>query len=185
VPAENHLGRQFRSLRNARGLSLTDVAEATEISSSFLSLFETGKSDITFGRLARLVGFFGVSITDLIPDPQPEQTIVVRRNGRRRLESQSEQAAIDLLTHQTRHKMLPVIVTLEPGGAATETTNPTGGELFLLMLVGEIEIDEGEGEPVRLRKGDAAYYLTDRVRTFRNTSPRRAEWLAVQTPTTL
>jgi transcriptional regulator with XRE-family HTH domain len=182
---ETNLGQQFRALRRSRGLSLTEVATATDISSSFLSLFEKGKSDIAFGRLARLVAFFGISITDLIPDPQPEQTVVVRRESRRRLASQSEGAVIDLLTHDTRHKMLAVIASLDPGGAATESTNPTGGELFILMLQGEIEIDSGDADSIRLRKGDAAYYLTDRVRTFRNTRRTRAEWIAVQTPATL
>jgi glyoxylate utilization-related uncharacterized protein len=81
--------------------------------------------------------------------------------------------------------MLAVIASLDPGGAATESTNPTGGELFILMLQGEIEIDSGDTDSIRLRKGDAAYYLTDRVRTFRNTRGTRAEWIAVQTPATL
>jgi transcriptional regulator with XRE-family HTH domain len=180
------LGRQFRALRTARGLSLTEVAEATQISTSFLSLFETGKSDITFGRLARLVAFFGISITDLIPDPEPSQTVVVRRDARRQIASESEHAAIQLLTHHTRHKLLPVIVTLEPGGSTAATTTPAGGELFVLLLKGEVEIlSAGEGAPVRLRGGDAAYYLTDRERTFRNVGRGRAEWVAVQTPATL
>jgi XRE family transcriptional regulator, regulator of sulfur utilization len=156
MSAETNLGRQFRLLRKARGLSLADVAAATDISSSFLSLFETGKSDITFGRLARLVAFFGISITDLIPDPEPEQTVVVRRDRRRHIESPSEHAALHLLTHHTRNKMLPVLVNLDPGGTASETVNPEGGELFLFLLRGELEIDDGLGEVVRLGSGDAA-----------------------------
>lgn len=185
MPPEDHLGRQFRALRKGRGLPLTAVAEATDISSSFLSLFETGKSDITFGRLARLIEFFGVSITDLIPDPQPEQRVVVRRNGRRHLESRSEHAAIELLTHHTRHKMLPVLVTLQPGGEVEETMNPEGGELFLFMLQGAIEITDRSNENLRLGKGDAVYFGTDQRRTFRNLGSSRAEWLVVQTPTVL
>jgi transcriptional regulator with XRE-family HTH domain len=181
---ESDLGGQFRALRQARGLSLSDVANATDMSSSFLSLFEMGKSDIAFGRLSRLVRFFDISITDLLPDPQPEPAVVVRRGARRRLESRSEGAVIDILTHETRHKMLAVVVSLAADGVTSETTTPAGGELFLMMLQGEIEIDDGEA-PVRLRKGDAAYYLTDRVRTFRNTRKTRAEFIAVQTPTTL
>src|SRR4051812_28348017 len=53
------LGAALRGLRRARRLSLQDVAEATAISASFLSLVETGKSDITIGRLVRLVEFYG------------------------------------------------------------------------------------------------------------------------------
>jgi XRE family transcriptional regulator, regulator of sulfur utilization len=166
----------------SRGLSLTEVAEATQISSSFLSIFETGKSDITVGRLVRLVKFFGVSIVDLIPDPEPQHTIVVRREGRRHLESRSEGAALELLTHHTRHTMLPVLGSLDPGGEIADEVDPQRSEFFMFMLAGAIEIDDRENEPVRLRKGDAAYYSTDRPRTFRNPGRTRAQWVGVQTP---
>jgi transcriptional regulator with XRE-family HTH domain len=185
VPPDSNLGRQFRALRKSRGLSLSDVADATEISSSFLSLFETGKSDITFGRLARLVKFFGVSITDLIPGPEPDQSVVVRRTGRRHLESQSEHAAVELLTHHARHKMLPVLVSLDAGGIAEETIVTEGGELFLYVLRGKIEIDDGRDNRLRVGKGDAVYLRTDRQRTFRNAGNTTAEWLAVRTPSVL
>ena len=49
------LGRSLRALRKERGLSLQDVATATNVSASFLSLVENEKSDITIGRLVRLV----------------------------------------------------------------------------------------------------------------------------------
>ena len=49
----------MRRIRNARGLSLAQVAEATAISRSLLSLIETGRSDITIGRLGRLAQLQG------------------------------------------------------------------------------------------------------------------------------
>ncbi|HZO96971.1 MAG TPA: XRE family transcriptional regulator [Gaiellaceae bacterium] len=185
MAAEADLGARFRALRTVRGLSLVDVAAATGISTSFLSLFETGKSDITFGRLSRLVAFYGIPITELLPDPEPDQSVVVRRNARRRLRSSSEHAAIEILSHSTRNKMLPLLVTLEPSGVAHETSTPAGGELLVFVLRGDVEVVEGDRTAFRLRKGDAAYLRTDRERAFRNVGEKTAEWLAVQTPTTL
>jgi transcriptional regulator with XRE-family HTH domain len=51
------VGAQLRALRGARRLSLGDVAKGTGISASFLSLVENGRSDITIGRLTRLVDY--------------------------------------------------------------------------------------------------------------------------------
>jgi transcriptional regulator with XRE-family HTH domain len=182
---EAQLGAKFRGLRKERALSLSDVAEGTQISSSFLSLFENGKSDITFGRLARLVKFFGISITDLIPAPEPAEARVVRRDGRRHIESPLEASQLYLLTHDTRHKMMPVISIIEPGGVGAATVITEGGELFIMVIKGELEI-ESETEPtVRLRQGDAAYFSTDRARSFRNRGNHRAELIAVRTPPTL
>jgi transcriptional regulator with XRE-family HTH domain len=179
------LGGKFRVLRKERALSLSEVAEGTQISSSFLSLFENGKSDITFGRLSRLVNFFGISITDLIPDPEPSEQVVVRREARRSVESPLEASQLFLLTHDTRHKMMPVIGTIEPGGACAESTVMEDGELFVMVIRGEIEISSETEPTVRLRHGDAAYFSTDRMLSFRNAGRHRAEILAVQTPPTL
>ena len=52
--AVNGLGEKLRQLRLQRGESLTRVADATGMSSSFLSLVETGRSDLTVARLVRL-----------------------------------------------------------------------------------------------------------------------------------
>jgi Helix-turn-helix domain len=55
-PVES-LGTKLRSLRLARRLALTEVAAGTGISSSFLSLVENGKNDLTVARLIKLVSY--------------------------------------------------------------------------------------------------------------------------------
>ena len=72
------VGARLRRLRNERGLSLADVARATGLSASSLSLAETGKSDIAFGRLKRLIDFYGIRFSDLVPEPPPADPTVVR-----------------------------------------------------------------------------------------------------------
>jgi XRE family transcriptional regulator, regulator of sulfur utilization len=185
VPTDADLGRQIRELRKARGLSLAEVAEATQISASFLSLFETGRNDITIGRLVRLIRFFGISITDLIPDPEPKDPVVVRREARRHLSSPVEGIDLFLLTHDTQHTMMPVIGIHDPGGHTEEIVSSENGEQFILVLRGQLEIGFEGSPPIRLRKGDAAYFSTDRVRWYRNAGRGHAEVLGVTTPPTL
>src|ERR1700760_756807 len=71
------LGTRLRALRTERGLSLSQLEAETDISSSFLSLVESGKSDITISRLLRLADYFDVEINDLVEG---------RRVGRRSIE---------------------------------------------------------------------------------------------------
>jgi transcriptional regulator with XRE-family HTH domain len=177
---DSQLGAKFRALRKERGLSLAEVAKGTELSSSFLSLFENEKSDISVGRLIRLVRFFDVSITDLIPDQVPSEQMVVRRESRTRLDSPEEGAELFLLTHDDRHRMLPVLVVAKPGGAIVETTFVDGSELFVLVVRGTVEVDS-EGVPtIRLRKGDAAYFAGDSVRGFRTVGRHPSELVVVR-----
>src|SRR5882672_9484931 len=74
------LSAKLRAARKQRNLSIAAVADGTQISASFLSLVENGKSDITIGRLTRLIEFLGISITDLITGEEPADPHIVRRN---------------------------------------------------------------------------------------------------------
>lgn len=69
------LGTKLRALRTDRGLSIAEVADATGISASFLSLVENGRSDIAIGRLMRLIDFYGVGLGRCSPrSPRPMST---------------------------------------------------------------------------------------------------------------
>lgn len=178
----NELGAALRGLRQARRLSLTDLAEATGISASFLSLVENGKSDITIGRLTRLIEYYGISITDLIPGPDAADPDVVREGEWRFLHSPDEGIDVFLLSSQRSRTMMPMIVVFEPGAGLADYGNHPGEE-FVHVLEGELHLEvEGAG-PRRLRAGDSAYYRGDRPHLFRNasgTDPLRV--LCVDTP---
>jgi transcriptional regulator with XRE-family HTH domain len=85
----NSLGARLRALRTGRGHSLAEVAEATGLSASFLSLVENGRSDITISRLVRVVDFYRVRITDLLDAAPSADSMVVRRNEHRHLYSRA------------------------------------------------------------------------------------------------
>src|SRR5262249_40404772 len=77
------LGEALKLLRHQRGHSLIEVSRGTGISRSFLSLVESGRSDITIGRLLRLVTFYGAQISDLLPQDEAHDPIVVKREEQR------------------------------------------------------------------------------------------------------
>jgi transcriptional regulator with XRE-family HTH domain len=79
TPHKQSIALTLRRLRTERKLTQSDVARETGISSSFLSLVEQGRSDITIGRLLRLAEFYEVELSDLLADePGPEQNPVKR-----------------------------------------------------------------------------------------------------------
>src|SRR4029079_5761908 len=81
------LGSALRAARPAKALSLSAVAAATGISPSFLSLVENGKSDITIGRLVRLVTFYGIHLGDLVPVEPAAEPDILRKSSRKTLAS--------------------------------------------------------------------------------------------------
>ena len=167
-----NLGATLRGIRTARGLSLNDVAEATQISASFLSLVETGRSDITIGRLSRLVDFYKVSITDLLPGPGAAEPDVVRAAERRLIHSPAEGIDVFLLGADTRRSMMPMLVVFQPGASLAEYGRHPGEE-FVHVLSGRLELTLKDSPPRRLGPGDSAYYPSDRSHLFANASKRQ------------
>jgi transcriptional regulator with XRE-family HTH domain len=177
------LGRRLRALRRDRGLSLASVASATGISTSALSLVETGRSDVTLARVVVLARFYGRSIVDLLPEPTHEPH-VVRADERRRLDSSTEGVEILLLAPSGSRTMQPYIVVHQHRAETREYT-PHVGECFMHVLEGTVEIafDTADDEPpIQLGPGDSAYYATERRHFVRNIGEGQARTLGVLTP---
>jgi transcriptional regulator with XRE-family HTH domain len=157
------LGTRLRSLRTERGLSLSQLEGATAISSSFLSLVESGKSDITISRLVRLADFFDVELNDLVEgsrvDRRPLE--VIRDGDGSVLASRAEGVTARFLGHQ-RWQLSPRVSEFEPGGifdvaegeqAAREMFHHR--ELFMYVVAGTFEIAVHGADPVEVTRGDA------------------------------
>lgn len=172
VSPQPSLGASLRTIRLSRQLTVREVAEATGISSSFLSLVETGRSDITIGRLTRLVEFFDVSLLDLLPEQPTADARIVRADERRRLPSAEIGVTVHLLVPDTQRTMMAMLLDFEPGAALAEYGRHPGEE-WVHVLQGELLIEfEGE-EPRTLAFGDSAYYSSTHPHLFKNANPKR------------
>jgi transcriptional regulator with XRE-family HTH domain len=180
------LGTRLRALRTERGLSLSQLESATKISSSFLSLVESGKSDITISRLVRLADFFDVELSDLVEGSRTERSPleVVREGEGSVLTSSAEGITTRFLGHQ-RWQLSPRVTDYEAGG----TLEIAGGEqaareilhhreLFIYVVTGTFEITVHGEEPVTLSRGDAVL-IRDGADRVVNTGRRPGRLLIV------
>jgi transcriptional regulator with XRE-family HTH domain len=178
---EPELGSKLRALRLKRGHSLADVAKATGLSSSFISLVENGKSDLTMGRLVRLLQFYGVWFEEVFEDRPQADPIVVRKDEQRHLYSRGEHLDVSLLSPQTSHTMLPLLAVHAPGNEWVES-GLHGGEEWLYVVEGKLELELEGHEPIVLEAGDAAYYRGDRPRRSRNPGKKPTRVVACVSP---
>lgn len=174
------LGAKLRTLRRARGASLAQVAAATGISASFLSLVENGKNDLTVARLIRLVAYFDVAVSDLLPDVE-EQPEIVRAEHQRRLPSRSEKLDLYLLMHDGNRAMTPVIIDYKVGGG-TEEYLSYDSEQFDHVLEGTLALIFENDAPIILNTGDSAYYSARRPHRYKNVGTTRARAFHVRSP---
>jgi transcriptional regulator with XRE-family HTH domain len=167
------LAEGLRALRLSKGLSLKEVALATDISTSFLSLVENGKSDITIGRLVRVVNLYGVTLTDLIPPrPDDSEPEITRVDERRLISHSSPAEGIDiyLVTPDTDRTMMPMELEFDPGAALAEYGRHKGEE-WVYVVEGRLRLTLDGAEPSLLEQGDSAYYPADRPHLFANDDP--------------
>jgi transcriptional regulator with XRE-family HTH domain len=160
TPSHNTtLGPALRAARKARGLSLNEVAATTRISRSLLSLIETGRSDITVGRLGRLAQLYELRVADLVPEPRRPDPIVVRSDDRQVLHYTAEGIDVEVLAPQGPKTMQAFLATFLPD-AAMEDFIVQENEQFVHMLEGRVRTEFGDGREIELSAGDSAYYVS-------------------------
>jgi transcriptional regulator with XRE-family HTH domain len=153
------LGATLRGIRNARGLSLTQVADATGVSRSLLSLIETGRSDITIGRLSRLAQLYDIRLADLVPEPRSPDPVVVRADDRRTMHYNSEGIDVEILIPEGQHTMQALLSTFSPK-AAMEDFIVQPNEQFVFVLEGKLRTEFADGREIVLDAGDSAAYVS-------------------------
>ena len=146
-------------MRKARGLSLADVAAATGISRSLLSLIETGRSDITIGRLARLAQLYEIRLADLVPEPRHPDPIVVRADDRPGFHYSAEGIEIELLVPPGRHGLQALLATFAPRAAMADYVLQSD-EQFLHVIEGRFRTEFGDGRTIEVGPGDSATFAS-------------------------
>jgi transcriptional regulator with XRE-family HTH domain len=177
------LGAQLKRLRTARGLSLSQLAAATGISSSFLSLLEQGKSDITIGRLMRLAEFYGLEGADFLASSHaPADPIQLLSMDSAVTMMRSPQEGVELfeLSAGARWDLVPLLAIFEKGGAI-ETESTTDREVFVFVLEGTFEISFGVNPPTRVHAGEGAVYRSMHPYSVRNVGRGQGRMLALTT----
>jgi transcriptional regulator with XRE-family HTH domain len=177
---EGDLGRRLRAFRTTRGLSLAQLAKRTRISSSFLSLVEQGKSDITLTRMLRLATFYEVALGDLISeDGVPgREPIVVHRRSAATIHSAGEGIDAYFLLTGHNHPFSATIGAYEP--ATTFTAEPgIDLETFAYVLSGRFRIASPGAPALPVNTGDAVIYHLGRSYSWTNTGRRKGQILFV------
>jgi transcriptional regulator with XRE-family HTH domain len=175
------LAKTLRDLRAERGISLAQVADATEISRSFLSLLEQGRSDVTISRLVRLAEFYDVEMSDLLAGSrsEPARNIrLLRPSPDHIVRFEEEGVEIFDLSAGVRWAMVVAVNVFEPR-ASVLISDLHEREAMLFVLKGKLEI-RFEGEPpVEVGAGEGVSLRSAKPYTIRNTAGKELRFLSV------
>ncbi|WZH37877.1 MAG: helix-turn-helix domain-containing protein [Microbacterium enclense] len=155
---DERLGARVRGLRKARGLTLTQLAEAAALSHPFLSQLERGLARPSMASLERLARALGTSRVELIAASEPPRTdqdvrpsVVLADEGL--IGPYAEGSARLLAAGPRRFEPLEFRgANAEPGDHYVHEEDE-----FLTVLEGTIVISLGPFGERRLSVGDSVY----------------------------
>ena len=177
------LGETLRAIRVERGFSLGEVAEGTDLSTSFLSLVENGRSDISTGRLYRIARFLGVGLGELLDTVPLAEVTVVRAADRRGGPPPADGGTFHPGVGDAHDvTMAPVICEYEAGAIVSGGRRSEAAQHFIFVVRGEVELTRKDDEPLTLEEGDCAYFRSEHECTLRNAADGRSTLVWVSSP---
>ena len=158
---KRNLGSRLRQLRNRNGWTLDQVSKMTDLAISTLSKVERNQTSLTYDNLLKLAEGLGIDMAELFSSavsvPVPGRRSITREGDEKRQETRN----YDYFYHSTDLRgawMVPIFVevkahSIEEFGELLHH----GGEEFIYVLDGVIEVHTEYYNPVILQAGESIY----------------------------
>lgn len=174
-----NVGAQIRTLREQRGMTVTELGRLTGVTKSQISQIERGGSNASIPVLRAIATALGVPLFTLFMDSHPHDALVLRHE-RRQLHIPGSEVVRELLVPDLHRKILLISARFNPGTSSAGQPSMHAGEECVVVLEGQIEI-EVNGRTLSLNEGDSFYFDSTAPHSFRNVSDKPAELLAAIT----
>ena len=174
------IARHLRKLRRQRGMTLSQAASGTDLSVSFLSSLECGKTNASVATLQKLAVFYGTNVQSFFGNSRKPQKLVTSRI--RKQLSNEPGINIELLAFGDK-VMQPHLYRIEPGTSSGGSYHHDGEE-FIYVIKGTCEIWLDEVEHYKLNPGDCLYFSSTQTHRWSNSGSETAVLLWTNTPPT-
>lgn len=184
------IGRRVRDLREAKGMSVDDLAQQLSVSKVLLAQIEEDVVPPTVATLLNISKLLGVKIDHFFTDTESSGRIEITRSDERVAVyhdalPDGEQARLNynyesLSYRLARKKMEPFFVEIDADPTDSAQLSHDGEE-FMYVLSGEIDLHFGD-EHFRLVPGDSAYFVATVPHQLRGVGGKKAEAIIVLYP---
>lgn len=166
------IGRRIRDMRKARAMTLQQLAEASGISSSMLSLVERGLASPSIGSLIVVGEALGKNMSDLLAADDHSDDLVVRGTEVEAIVTDNEVVRW-VLKEDRNHGISIAINEYAPGTASNDTALAHEGFEYGLLLKGQLTV-EVDGVSHVLKEGDLISYASRRPHRIWNSGKQTA-----------
>jgi len=178
------LGERIRKIREAKGISLTELSKRSGVQLATLSRMENAKMTGTLESHIAIAKALNVELLELykgIDKASPPLTPAGPKETSG-IFTHNEKASYEILTSNVMSKkMMPILLRVEPGGSTSKEQNANGTEKFIFVLEGILNVYVGE-ETYTLSKSNTLYFDAGMEHYFSNPTNKLARALCVMTP---
>ena len=177
-----NIGTKIKRLRLANDLTQDELAVRADLTKGFISLLERDHTSISIEALAQVLEVLGTSLSEFFKDLEMgEQKVVFRAADRVLVKGEGDEETIELLIPGAQRNMMdPVLVTIGPGQASTDSGHE--GEEFGMVLSGTVILEMEGHKNQSVRKGECFYFKAARPHVIVNRGKRTATVLWVVSP---
>jgi len=176
-------GRRIRDLREARGLSLRDLAERSGVSAPMLSQVERGDTSPTLAIAGKIASGLGLSLSQLLRLDEGHHVVIARAKDRRAVRRNGhrfEQLTPDLPGERASVTVHRLRAGARTGGAGDVPLHAPGSRETVLVQEGALVLIV-DGERHELAAGDAVTFDADLAHNFENSGNTETSFVAVVT----
>lgn len=177
------IGPRVRALREARGLSLRDLAHRCGVSAPMLSQVERGETSPTLSIAGRIAAGLGLSLSQLLRLDEGHHVGVLRRDERRQIHRDGhrwEELTPAVPGQRAALSQHTLHAGARTGGEQDPPLHEPGSRETVVVQKGRIVI-EIDGERFDLRTGDTVTFDADLPHRFENPGRAEASFFAVVT----
>ena len=188
--AAKSVGARLRVLRKSQQVTLVELAKSSGVDAATISRMETGKMSGTLESHIKLATALGLKVTELyagIEEARVKDAVTVQPplgQGDVYVHQAGKSSIAMLTTDVLKKKLMPMLITIEPGGSTHKEEARVGTEKFLYVLEGAIEAQVGSATH-HVTRGSSLYLDASIPHSLRNVGPRTAKCLSVITPPAL
>ncbi|MBE0687863.1 MAG: helix-turn-helix transcriptional regulator [Anaerolineaceae bacterium] len=195
VKKSDNVGERLRRRRKELQLTLKEVAESTQLTSSFLSQVENNKVNLSLNSLHLIADALDVPVTYFMADEKFEElestdnvestrtryNPVVNKDRRSKLVLPVSGVELELLVPSLGRNMVSFKGRLEPGmeNIASRLREPT--EEIIYVLTGTLLVDLDEGEYL-VNRDESIYFEGQHLIRLVNVAEIETTWVSVITP---
>ena len=175
------IAARLKELRELRGKSAADLAQALEISIDEYAGYEAGRADIPASALQRAARLLEADLTELLTGEAPRMKVfaVTRAGGGVRVERRKDYQYRNLAANFAGRKMDVFEVTVPPdAGVSGAHANAHPGQEFNYVLEGRLQVSI-HGNNLVLTPGDCIYFDSNYGHSMQALDGRAARFLAL------